>query len=82
MTFPDGRNATVKGDEILRSVWEMEIGESKWVDLWVIVGMVFVYRVMFWCVIKGAEKVRPVIRAILAASSKQRTNVEDPHNFS
>ncbi|KAL8476213.1 hypothetical protein ACS0TY_028756 [Phlomoides rotata] len=82
LTFPDGQNSTIKGDEILRSVWQMEIGKSKWIDLWVIIGMVVGYRVLFWFIIKGAEKVKPMIRALLAPSTKQRTNVEDPHNFS
>ncbi|KAH6760144.1 white-brown complex-like protein [Perilla frutescens var. hirtella] len=76
LTFPDGKSGQIGGDEILGSVWQMEMGRSKWVDLGVIIAMAFVYRLMFWGIIMMAEKIKPVIKALLTPSPKQRTNVE------
>ncbi|KAI3451175.1 hypothetical protein Pfo_007840 [Paulownia fortunei] len=72
-----GQPSTISGDEILRNVWQMEMGHSKWIDLGIILGMVIVYRLMFLGIIKGTEKFKPMIRAFLATSSKQWTIVED-----
>lgn len=77
LTFPDGQSGQISGDEILGSVWQMAMGRSKWVDLGVIIGMVVAYRLLFWGIIVGIEKVNPLIRALLASTPKQRTNVEE-----
>ncbi|KAI3451178.1 hypothetical protein Pfo_007843 [Paulownia fortunei] len=81
LTFPSGQlggqPSTISGDEILRNVWQMEMGHSKWMDLVIILGMVIVYRLMFLGIIMGTEKFKPMIRAFLARSAKKRTNVEE-----
>ncbi|KAK6923356.1 ABC transporter family G domain [Dillenia turbinata] len=72
LTFPNnqaGGPPTISGDEVLRSVWEVEM-YSKWIDLGVLLGMVLVYRLMFWGIIKMVEKVKPIIRALKASSPK------------
>lgn len=64
LMFPDdqvgGPPTMTAGDEILRSYWEVELGHSKWVDLAILVGMVFVYRLMFFGIVKGVEKLKPI----------------------
>ncbi|KAF5175145.1 Abc transporter g family member [Thalictrum thalictroides] len=52
-----GGAPTISGEEILRDVWQMQMGYSKWVDLFVLLGMVVLYRLMFFSIIKTAEKV-------------------------
>ncbi|XP_058096883.1 ABC transporter G family member 1-like [Magnolia sinica] len=83
LTFPNnqaGGLPTISGDEILRSTWQVEMGYSKWVDLGILIGMVILYRVMFLGIIKMAEKVKPMIRALLAGSPKQTIQVmEQPY---
>lgn len=77
LMLPDGQSGQVSGEEILGRVWQMEMGRSKWVDLGVIIGMVVIYRLLFWGIIMAAEVIKPVIRALLANSAKRRTNVEE-----
>ncbi|CAA0828319.1 ABC transporter G family member 11 [Striga hermonthica] len=51
-----GPSSAVDGETILRDVWEVEMGYSKWVDLGVLFGMVLVYRFVFFVAIKIREK--------------------------
>ncbi|XP_058096886.1 ABC transporter G family member 1-like [Magnolia sinica] len=69
LTFPNnqaGGPPTISGDEILRRTWQVEMGYSKWVDLGILIAMVILYRVLFLGIIKMTEKVKPMIRALLA----------------
>ncbi|XP_077214292.1 ABC transporter G family member 1-like [Tasmannia lanceolata] len=80
LTFPNnqaGGPSTINGDEILRNIWQVEMGYSKWVDLAILFGMVVLYRLMFLSIIKINEKVKPVpmIRAFLAGPPKQASQV-------
>ncbi|XP_057492230.1 ABC transporter G family member 1-like isoform X3 [Actinidia eriantha] len=80
LNFPNnqiGGPLTITGDEILRNIWQVEIGYSKWVDLAIVLGMVILYRLMFLGIIKTVEKVKPIL---MAATSKQSTHVEDPYS--
>ncbi|KAL7131584.1 hypothetical protein ABFS83_12G013300 [Erythranthe nasuta] len=73
LTFPNelaGGAATITGDEILRNVWQVEMGYSKWIDVAILFGMVVLYRFMFLGIIKAKEKFRPMIRAFLAGNAK------------
>ncbi|PRQ48607.1 putative taurine-transporting ATPase [Rosa chinensis] len=68
LTFPSnqaGGPPIITGEEILKSIWQMEMGYSKWVDLAILFGMVIVYRLMFFGIIKTSEKVTPIIKALL-----------------
>ncbi|PKA50778.1 ABC transporter G family member 11 [Apostasia shenzhenica] len=58
LTFPDGRPGAppaIDGGEILRRIWQVEMGYSKWVDLGILLGMVFLYRVLFLLIVKFSE---------------------------
>ncbi|EYU23963.1 hypothetical protein ABFS82_12G014400 [Erythranthe guttata] len=73
LTFPNelaGGAATITGEEILRNVWQVEMGYSKWIDVAILFGMVVLYRFMFLGIIKAKEKFRPMIRAFLAGNAK------------
>ncbi|KAM0952604.1 putative ABC-type taurine transporter [Dioscorea sansibarensis] len=82
LSFPNGKvgggGGVIGGDEILRDVWEMEMGYSKWVDLGVLIGMVVLYRVLFLGIIKFGEKVKPKVHVVLARFASNSTGVVDP----
>ncbi|GMH14615.1 hypothetical protein Nepgr_016456 [Nepenthes gracilis] len=67
LTFPNnqvGGPATISGENILRSLWEVEMGYSKWVDLAIVIGMVVIYRFIFFGIIKALEKLKPMIKSL------------------
>ncbi|XP_021714209.1 ABC transporter G family member 11-like isoform X1 [Chenopodium quinoa] len=69
LTFPNalvGGTATITGEEVLKNLWQVEMGYSKWVDLAILFGMVVIYRLMFLGIIKATEKLKPVIRALMS----------------
>ncbi|KAG8373393.1 hypothetical protein BUALT_Bualt11G0019700 [Buddleja alternifolia] len=66
LEFPNeqvGGPSIITGDEILRNVWQVEMGYSKWIDIAILFGMVILYRFMFLGIRKGAEKFKPLMRA-------------------
>lgn len=81
LTFPNekiGGPPTITGDEILRDIWQVENGYSKWVDMIILLGMMATYRVLFFLIIKGGEKFKPMIRDYVSnISVKQPTHLED-----
>ncbi|XP_062149443.1 ABC transporter G family member 1-like isoform X1 [Alnus glutinosa] len=73
LTFPNnqaGGPPTITGDYILRNTWQVEMGYSKWIDLAILLGMVVIYRLMFWGIIKTVEKVKPIFKALGARPPK------------
>lgn len=71
LTFPSnqaGGAPTITGEDILKSIWQVEMGYSKWIDLAILFGMVIVYRLMFLGIIKFSEKVVPMIKAVLVGA--------------
>ncbi|KAL8126995.1 ABC transporter G family member 1-like [Apium graveolens] len=81
LTFPNekiGGPATITGDEILRDIWQVENGYSKWVDMIILLGMMAIYRVLFFLIIKGIEKFKPMIRDYVSNFSVEHpTHLED-----
>ncbi|OWM63619.1 hypothetical protein CDL15_Pgr008162 [Punica granatum] len=57
----------VSGEEILREVWQVEMGYSKWTNLSILFGMVVIYRAIFFGVLKLTEKFKPILREIRCA---------------
>ncbi|XP_051117579.1 ABC transporter G family member 1-like [Andrographis paniculata] len=71
LTFPnDHGTSTIDGDEILRNVWQVEMGHSKWIDLAILIGMVILYRLMFLGINKGLEMFKPMVQAFIGGSNK------------
>ena len=67
----------ISGDYILRNTWLVEMGYSKWIDLVILLGMVVLYRLMFWGIIKTVEKVKTVIKALVVVCPKHsRQSIE------
>lgn len=73
LTFPNqqvGGSSIITGHEILKEIWQVQMGYSKWVDLAVLCGMVVLYRLIFWAIVKLTEKLKPVVHGVLAAPAK------------
>ncbi|OWM63612.1 ABC transporter G family member 11-like [Punica granatum] len=64
----------VGGKQILRDYFQIE-SYSKWVDLWVLLGMLVFYRLLFFAIIKLNEIVKPKMAALMAVRPKQATQV-------
>ncbi|EXC09686.1 ABC transporter G family member 11 [Morus notabilis] len=80
LVFPNeqaGGRALITGEEILRSVWQVEMGYSKWVDVAILFGMVVVYRLMFLGILKAVEKVKPIIRGFSVVRSKHSKHINE-----
>ncbi|XP_028753202.1 ABC transporter G family member 11-like isoform X1 [Neltuma alba] len=63
------------GEEILRNELQVNMSYSKWVDLAVLLGMIVVYRVVFLIIIKGTEKMKPVVASLLSGTPKRSIQV-------
>ncbi|CAH1426174.1 unnamed protein product [Lactuca virosa] len=65
LKFPEylGGPPTMDGEMILKDILQIEMGYSKWTDLGILIGMVFVYRAILFGTIKITERLRPIIRA-------------------
>lgn len=57
----------VDGNVILKDIWQVEMGYSKWVDLGILFGMVVLYRLLFFFIIKIVERVRPIVREVIVS---------------
>ena len=78
LTFPRdnaGGPINLRGEEILRDTWQVEMSYSKWVDLAILLGMVAFYRILFLVIIKTIENVKPVVANFMSARSKQTAQV-------
>lgn len=65
---------TITGMEIVRDEYEMQVGYSKWVDLGILFGMVIIYRLIFFFIIKIREKFTPMmIRTVKDVNEKTKT---------
>eukprot|EP01018_Ginkgo_biloba_P007517 Gb_05238 [translate_table: standard] len=61
----------INGNEILRETYQVEMGYSKWVDLLILSGMVIVYRLIFFMVLKFKERSKHIIKAMLSKSRRR-----------
>ncbi|KAL5982259.1 hypothetical protein ACLOJK_016330 [Asimina triloba] len=81
LTFPNSPDAAgappITGKEVLGSMWEVETGHSKWVDLGILIGMAFLYRFMFLAILKLTEKAKPLMRALFALCHKKMIHVTE-----
>jgi hypothetical protein len=65
LTFPNnqaGGAPTISGVQILKDIWQVQMGYSKWVDLAILVVMAVLYRFLFLAIIKLTEKVKPMMK--------------------
>jgi len=63
LTFPSDQlsesNVTISGIQVLRSKLQVEMGYSKWVNLAILCGMIVLYRIIFFAIVKITETIRP-----------------------
>ncbi|KAK4766345.1 hypothetical protein SAY87_007987 [Trapa incisa] len=72
-----GNSSKISGEEILRDIWEVELGHSKWVDIGILLAMVVAYRLIFLGIIKTNEAVRqPSVAILMAAVSRRKQAVQ------
>ncbi|KAJ3680325.1 hypothetical protein LUZ60_016603 [Juncus effusus] len=56
----------IPGQYILENVFQIDLNRSKWWDLCALFGMIFIYRFLFFVMIKINEDVTPWVRAYIA----------------
>ncbi|XP_058731423.1 ABC transporter G family member 1-like isoform X2 [Vicia villosa] len=66
----DGGTIKVSGRDILSDTWHVQMGHSKWVDLAIMFGMIFVYRILFLVINKIKEKSKPIVPTVNGAQAK------------
>ncbi|XP_065871897.1 ABC transporter G family member 1-like [Euphorbia lathyris] len=76
LIFPsfDGRSPYINGGEILKNLWQVEMGYSKWIDLSILFSMVILYRILLFIVLDIAEKIKPVLREIKFVYHRQESD--------
>ena len=67
--YPD--QPRIPGDFILKYIFQINVNRSKWIDLSVIFSMIFIYRTLFFLMIKINEDVLPWIRGNIARKRMQ-----------
>ncbi|XP_027348398.1 ABC transporter G family member 11-like [Abrus precatorius] len=48
----------ISDKEILRKIWQVELGYSKWLDFAILMGIIALYRLMFLAITKSKEKMK------------------------
>ncbi|XP_061349745.1 ABC transporter G family member 1-like isoform X1 [Gastrolobium bilobum] len=75
-----GSHNYISGEEILRNTWQVDMSISKWVDLAILVGMIVLYRVLFFIIIKTIEKVKPVVVSLSCMSGSPKGTIQIVEN--
>ena len=70
LTFDNGN---ISGEYLVKTVFQIDMNRSKWVDLLVIYAMVIIYRLIFLIMIKIKENITPWLRGKLAQRSLKRS---------
>ncbi|KAG0514245.1 hypothetical protein BDA96_10G174100 [Sorghum bicolor] len=60
--IPGVGDKTITGDQVIRTIFETEMGHSKWVDFAVLCGMIIAYRLLFILIIKVVDKLKPIFK--------------------
>ena len=72
MIFKDQYGQNISGDEVLTEMFQIDTNRSKWSDLSVIISMTFIYRIIFFVLIKLNEEIIPWMRGYLAKKALSR----------
>ncbi|KAI3873929.1 hypothetical protein MKW98_001578 [Papaver atlanticum] len=82
LSFPNNQvvggssSSTIRGAEILKTIWQLPMGCSKLVDMGVLFGMVVLYRLMFFGIIKMSEKLKPILRSVFSANHEKNIKLQ------
>lgn len=75
LTFQgQGGVGTISGEYLLTEVFQIDVNRSKWWDLSVLFSMVFIYRIIFFVMIKMNEDITPWLRGYLAKRYLDKKN--------
>ncbi|KAM3402388.1 hypothetical protein ACQJBY_006334 [Aegilops geniculata] len=66
----------IPGEYILENVFQIDVSRSKWLDLSVLFGMIVIYRLLFFAMIKVSEDVTPWVRGYIARRRVQHKRRE------
>ena len=66
----------IPGEYILKNVFQIDVSRSKWLDLSVLFSMIFIYRLLFFAMIKISEDVTPWVRGYIARRRVQHKRRE------
>ncbi|KAF6989155.1 hypothetical protein CFC21_006521 [Triticum aestivum] len=66
----------IPGEYILENVFQIDVSRSKWLDLSVLFGMIVIYRLLFFAMIKVSEDVTPWVRGYIARRRVQHRRRE------
>ncbi|CAM0956656.1 unnamed protein product [Alopecurus aequalis] len=66
----------IPGEYILKNVFQIDVSRSKWLDLSVLFSMIFIYRLLFFVMIKVSEDVTPWVRGYIARRRVQHKRRE------
>ncbi|KAF6994573.1 hypothetical protein CFC21_011243 [Triticum aestivum] len=66
----------IPGEYILENVFQIDVSRSKWLDLSVLFGMIVIYRLLFFAMIKVSEDVTPWVRGYMARRRVQHKRRE------
>jgi hypothetical protein len=59
---PGVGDKTITGEQVIHTLFEVEMGHSKWVDFAVLCGMIVAYRLLFILIIKVVDKLKPIFK--------------------
>ncbi|KAJ1377799.1 P-loop containing nucleoside triphosphate hydrolase [Sesbania bispinosa] len=76
----EGSHNYISGEEVLRNTWQTDMSCSKWVDLVILLGMIVLYRVLFFIIIKTIEKVKPIVGSLSCMSMSPKQTIEVVEN--
>uniref|UniRef100_A0A0D6R0X6 ABC transporter domain-containing protein n=1 Tax=Araucaria cunninghamii TaxID=56994 RepID=A0A0D6R0X6_ARACU len=62
----------ISGEYVVTTVFQIDVNRSKWWDLSVLFSMIFIYRLIFFIMIKISEDVTPWIRGYIARRTLKR----------
>jgi hypothetical protein len=61
----------IPGSYVVEQIYGIQTTRGKWADFWILFGMIFAYRLIFFICIKLKEHLGPMVRSIL---TRYRTN--------
>ncbi len=61
----------IPGSYVVEQIYGIQTNRGKWADFWILFGMIFAYRLIFFICIKLKEHLGPMVRSIL---TRYRTN--------
>ncbi|EEE51200.1 hypothetical protein OsJ_32013 [Oryza sativa Japonica Group] len=68
----------IPGEYILENVFQIDVSRSKWLDLAVLFSMIFIYRLLFFAMIKVSEDVTPWVPGYVARRRVQGKGARGP----